>query len=101
MNFCLHPESFRGGKYNPNVFKPGRNGNVHNGLIPQLDTTTKVGRALPHRPNFHQNERSDVLACVVRSPMVPPASLRLLAVSLGQTGRFALPSLGVVSSCAL
>jgi 8-oxo-dGTP diphosphatase len=28
MNFCLHPESFRGGKYNPNVFKPGRNGNV-------------------------------------------------------------------------
>src|ERR1019366_1421153 len=28
MNFCLLPESFRGGKYNPNVFKPGRNGNV-------------------------------------------------------------------------
>src|SRR5450759_3963889 len=31
--------------------------------------------------------------------MVPPALLRWLAVKLGQTGRFALPSL-VVSSCA-
>ena len=31
-------------------------------------------------------------------PMVPPASLRLLAVRLRQTGRFALPSVVVVSS---
>jgi hypothetical protein len=31
--------------------------------------------------------------------MVPPALLRWLAVRLGQTGRFALPSLVVVVSC--
>lgn len=29
MNFCLPPENFRGGNVNPNVFKPGRNGNLY------------------------------------------------------------------------
>jgi hypothetical protein len=32
--------------------------------------------------------------------MVPPASLRLLAMGFWQTGRFALPSLVVVAGCA-
>jgi hypothetical protein len=36
----------------------------------------------------------------VRIPRVPPASLRWLAVRLGQTGRFALPSLVGVSQAA-
>jgi hypothetical protein len=33
MNFRPNPESFRGGKYNPNVFEPGRNGILRDGLI--------------------------------------------------------------------
>jgi hypothetical protein len=37
---------------------------------------TKVGRALPRRPDFHKNEQIDVLLCA--SDMVLTASLRLL-----------------------
>jgi hypothetical protein len=37
-----------------------------------------VGRALPRRPNFCKNKRSDVLAL----PILPPASLCSLAMNI-------------------
>jgi hypothetical protein len=63
----------------------------------QPGTAINVGLVLPAPPKLPKNERSDVLEGV---SMVPPASLRLRAGSIGQTGRFARPSFGAVAKCA-
>jgi len=52
---------------------------LHFADVAQLDTTNKVGRALPRRPNFHQNEQSDVLACVY-----PHGSASIAALAGGE-----------------
>jgi len=53
----------------------------------------KVGLALP--PPKLPQERAQRCSCAAYPDVVPPASLRWLAVKFGQTGRFALPSFGV------
>jgi hypothetical protein len=64
MNFCLHPENFRGGNYNPNVFKPGRNGNLRSGLIRSasqfIGQAFGSGGTIENNPAFQRRENSEL-----------------------------------------